>query len=141
MKSLLVDDDPTTIRLLQEVLAPYGPVQSAPNGSQAIDLFRRALDDRAPFHLVCLDVGLPDRAGNQLLGSLRWMERARRISPQRRARILMVSANSDRDLIRSVVAEGCDGYILKPVHPPSLLTRLTQLGLMDAEGPARRAPL
>lgn len=140
MNSLVVDDDPLTLRLLTALLSRFGPVVQAKTGEEATQAFRWALNERNPFQLVCLDVGLPDRAGNQVLTSLRWMERARGIQPVDRARILMVTGNSDVTMIRSVITDGCDGYLLKPVDPPALLQRVTALGLLSDEEPAPAAP-
>ena len=64
---LVVDDDPTTYRLLREVLAQEGyQVETAGGGREAVDKAGTIL-----FDVVLLDVRIPDLNGVEVLRELR----------------------------------------------------------------------
>src|ERR1700738_4267049 len=55
---LLVDDDPTVIRILSRILCDYAPLRFATSGHVALKLARESLPD-----LVILDVEMPEFSG------------------------------------------------------------------------------
>lgn len=141
MKVLAADDDPTSLALYRSLLSPFGRVDTVESGDDALDWFRQAMDRREPYDLVCLDVKMPGRTGHQVLSSIRWMERARGVRPEKRAIVLMVSGLSDRDLVLSALRDESDGYVLKPLDPAAFLERLRTLGLLsDGGGHAPPSP-
>jgi DNA-binding response OmpR family regulator len=54
MKILIVEDDFLTRHLLQSFLTPYGSFDITVNGLEAIKAFEMALDEKAPYDLICL---------------------------------------------------------------------------------------
>jgi two-component system KDP operon response regulator KdpE len=75
-----------------------------------------ALATRFEPHLVLLDVGLPDTSGVQVLRNLRrW---------NARVPVVMVTANRTPEIVRDVLAEGGNGYLLKPFEPNDLIDRV-----------------
>jgi CheY-like chemotaxis protein len=103
LKVLVVDDDPETAQGLAELVGIKGhDARVAYDGRSAI---RNVCDDN--FHLVFLDIGLPDIDGYEV---------ARRLTllGQRNLSIVALSGyDSDEDLRRSDSA-GLDGHIVKP---------------------------
>ena len=103
LQVLIVDDDPETAQGLAELLGTRGhDARVAYDGRSAIRNVRN--DD---YHLVLLDIGLPDMDGYEV---------ARRLTllGQRRLSIVALTGyDSDEDLRRSDGA-GFDDHIVKP---------------------------
>jgi CheY-like chemotaxis protein len=109
LKVLVVDDDPETAQGLAELVGIRGhDATVAYDGRSAI---RNVRDDN--FHLVFLDIGLPDIDGYEV---------ARRLTllGQRNLSIVALTGyDSDEDLRRSDGA-GLDGHIVKPCRSEQL---------------------
>ena len=60
---LLVDDDPSSVRLLASILTGLGSLRFATSGAEALRLARESVPD-----LVLLDAEMPGMSGFQLAG-------------------------------------------------------------------------
>ncbi len=129
MKSLVVEDEFLNRKVLSLLLDPYGTVDVAVSGAEAREAFRLALEEGAPYDLICLDIGLPDVDGQQLLREIREVEEARGVLPHEAARVLMVTSQGDIDNVRRAFANECDGYLVKPVDRDSFEAQLREVGL------------
>ena len=116
-KVLVVDDDPTILRLLQVNLEMEGyEVQTASDGSQALDQIRAVEPD-----LVLLDVMMPQLDGWHVC------EQVRNDPDLAHVPVVFLSAraqNSDRDRGRQA---GADAYITKPFDPLALVELIRDL--------------
>ena len=111
---LVVDDDPGFRSLVRAVLerASFG-VEEAADASEAL-----AAVERAPPHLVLLDVILPQTSGYEIYRELR--ERFGGALP-----IIFVSGERTDAYDRSVgLLLGADDYLVKPFDPGELLARV-----------------
>lgn len=64
---LVIDDEPTTRRMLQRLLERDGHfVVVAGNGLEGIDTFKNALSKQQPFDLVITDYGMPQMSGGEV---------------------------------------------------------------------------
>jgi PAS domain S-box-containing protein len=98
----IVDDDPDIVRLLERVLKADGwQVVSATGGAEA-----RRLIEETSVQLVLLDYQMPDTNGLDLL---RWIKERR---PE--AVAIMITANSDENIVIDLIRNGADDYIRKP---------------------------
>jgi len=75
MRILIVEDELTNIKILQSILAQYGDVDLAYNGNEAIDLFASSLKKEQPYDLVCLDIMMPQVSGQEVLLTIRDLEK------------------------------------------------------------------
>ncbi len=132
MKILLAEDDFVCRILLIEFLRPFGPAHVAVTGREAIHAVRMSLKAQEPYDLVCLDIGMPDGDGLTALETIRQAENTAGVARENGAKILMVSALSDRRRVLASINDGCDGFIVKPVDKARLLRELVRLGLIDA---------
>jgi two-component system copper resistance phosphate regulon response regulator CusR len=129
MRILLVEDDPDLAEVVALGLrnAAYA-VDVAAGCAEAEDLLRTT-----DFDVACLDLGLPDGDGLDLLHRL-----AATGDPglRRPRRVLVLTA---RDAVADRVAgldAGADDYLVKPFHLAELLARLRALGRRDdGDGP------
>jgi two-component system response regulator AtoC len=100
---LIVDDDPTAYRLLQEALAQEGyQVETAGSGREALDKAGTIL-----FDVVLLDVRIPDLNGIEVLRELK------PLSPE--TVVIMVTAFGSIETAIESIQEGAYDYISKPL--------------------------
>lgn len=124
-KVLVVDDDASVQRLLQQTLRGEGyEVIIATEPAEALRLWQQD----SPT-LVLLDVTLPGGDGYDLAVRIRGAEAAGKHVP-----IIMLT--SDRDVSQKVKAlrSGADDYLVKPFHPAELLARIKALIARFAPG-------
>ena len=113
-KLLVVDDDPAILKLIEQLLKPWGfrlRLLSDP------EHFWETLEQFMP-DLVILDLEMPQISGLVLCQVLRnasdWSE----------VPVLFISAYTGPEMIQQVFAAGADDYIRKPVVAPELVTRV-----------------
>lgn len=114
---LVVDDDPTSLKLLDLILNKEGyQVMTASNGLEALRKARLEAPD-----LLILDVMLPGFDGFEICHRLR-TEPATATTP-----IMMLSSKqqkSDQDAASKV---GANAFLAKPVDRTALLTKVAEL--------------
>lgn len=112
MRILLVEDDPTTSKSIEMMLANANlNVYATDLGEEGIDLAK--LYD---YDLILLDLNLPDMNGHDVLRHLR---RARVETP-----ILILSGNDDAENKIKGFGFGADDYLTKPFHREELVARI-----------------
>jgi AmiR/NasT family two-component response regulator len=107
---VVVAEDEAIIRLdIKEMLEEEGleVVGEAADGEAAIRLVREVSPD-----VVIMDIKMPGLDG---------LSAARRIVEEGRAAVVMLTAFSQRDLVRSAAEAGAMGYIVKPFQRSDLI--------------------
>jgi len=127
MKTLIVEDDPASRRLMHAYLAPLSQCDLAADGHQAIDLFTAALNRGETYDLICLDIMMPVMTGHEVLRTIRALEEEREIFPP--AKVIMTTALKDRDNIMAAFCNQCEAYLVKPIDRESLFEKLRTLGI------------
>ncbi len=130
MKTLIVEDDETSAKLMGYILAPYSTFDYARNGLEAIKLFSMALSKDEPYDLICLDIMMPEMDGHDVLKNIRDIEYGKNIFGHSGVKVIMTSALSDSDNILSAFREQCEGYIIKPVEKEQFLNTLKKIGII-----------
>lgn len=113
-KILIVEDDPTTIQLIEFLLKKndFG-VFIAHNGVEALELSKKEKAD-----LILMDVMMPKMDGIEAIERLKKDETTRDIP------IVILSAlGQEMDVMRGLQA-GASGYIVKPFSPKELLDEI-----------------
>jgi CheY-like chemotaxis protein len=115
MKSVLIADDQTSIRLLVRatIESDEYSIAEASDGSQAW----RLIQERRP-DLVLLDVQMPGLSGLEVTRAVRADAALTSI------RIILLTANSAKADVEAGLAAGADLYLTKPFSPLELLTVL-----------------
>ena len=131
LRTLIVEDDFTSRKILQAILRPFGACDVAVNGPEALDAYTAALRDRVPYELICLDINMPGMDGHAVLSAIRSMEESLGIMGLDRARVIMTTASSDRKDVATAFRSECDAYFIKPYDPEALLASLREMGLAD----------
>jgi two-component system, chemotaxis family, chemotaxis protein CheY len=132
MRSLIVEDARVSQMILEKILGAYGDCHIAKNGIEALQAFNEAIVEKRPFDLICLDMGLPDFGGVEILTKIRAVEDVRGIPTGKKVRVIAVTATSDIDMVKAVTEKG-DGYILKPITRERLVQNLVRLGLIPPD--------
>ena len=129
LKTLVVDDEPVSRRLMQIILNTFGTCAAVGSGKEAIGVFRESIETGDFFDLVTLDVSMPGIDGTKVLMIIRELERESGLDRERPAKVLMVTAHSDQRIVKTSIMAGCDGYIVKPYTKDIIVDKLKQLGL------------
>ena len=111
---LLVEDNPAGQRYLKKLLTSNGlQVEVAASATEAYHFLRSSA-----FHLVLMDLQLPDGSGLDVLRELRTWEKT---EGRARTPVIVVSAHALSEFQAAALAAGADDYISKPVRPGVLL--------------------
>lgn len=122
-KVLIVDDEPTNLRVLKQILQEHYRLSFAKNGEDAINFAEKDLPD-----LILLDVMMPGMTGFEVCSKLKSLDKTKSIP------IIFVTAlNDDTDETKGFEVGAVD-YITKPVSPAVVRARVkTHLSLVHAE--------
>jgi two-component system chemotaxis response regulator CheY len=131
MKILIAEDDFVSRTLLQEILSPLGICHVAMDGLEAMAAYKQAMEMKAPYDLICLDIMMPNLNGQEVLRQIRDIEKKRGIGGSDMSKIIMVTALDDaKNIMAALVKSSCDAYLVKPVDRNKLLAEIEKMGLL-----------
>jgi two-component system, chemotaxis family, chemotaxis protein CheY len=131
MHSLVVEDDPTSRRILKTFLSRYGECDTVVNGQEAVDSFVMAHASKRPYDLICMDIMMPVLDGQEALQVIRRREQEMQVPPGREVKVIMTSAMDDPGTVIRAFYEGeATSYILKPLSREKLVKELGVLNLL-----------
>ncbi|MEJ2199683.1 MAG: response regulator [Desulfuromonadaceae bacterium] len=113
---LVVDDEPTNLRILSEILRPICRISAATGGRDALELARSQ-----PFRLILLDVNMPDMNGFDVCRKLKSDGRTRDIP------VIFISAVTTPEGRAEGLALGGIDFIGKPINPAEVQSRVKAL--------------
>lgn len=129
LRILILEDDPVSGSLLAKYLEPYGWCDVYRDGRSAVDSFRKAIWGHK-YHLVILDIMVPEIHGREVLRLIRETEQKKGISRDERTKIIMTTALSDAGNIIESFKAACDSYLIKPIEKGKLISEIKSLGLL-----------
>ena len=130
MKVLIAEDDLVSRSFLCKLLGKYGDCDLVVDGLEALDAFLMALKDKAPYHLICLDIMMPKADGVKTLKAIRELEKQYGAAPENRVKIIMTTALAEAQLVQTAFDYGCEAYATKPIDTKKLTEVLEKLGLI-----------
>jgi two-component system chemotaxis response regulator CheY len=131
MRVLLVEDDFSSRLVLQTFLSKHGECHVAVNGKEAVDAFRSALEHGERYHLICMDIMMPELDGRQALRQIRDLEEKFGILSATGAKIIMTTAVNDVKEVGRCFHELCDSYLVKPIDLATLLGQMKSYQLVQ----------
>jgi HD-like signal output (HDOD) protein/CheY-like chemotaxis protein len=137
LKILIVDDETVSRNKLVAILEEFGECRAVADGHEAIAEVGKALEEQQPYGLITMDIGMPEMDGTEALFEIRRLEQAAPLPQATKAKIIMITAQNDRDCLITCVQAGCDDYIIKPFDPDMIIQRVLQL---NPPGLATRMP-
>lgn len=129
MRILVVEDDFISRRLLCRFLEAYGECDVAINGQEALTAVEHALQAGDHYDLICLDIMMPGKSGQETLKEVRELEKQHDPLGERPAKVIMTTALEDQENIRQAYEASADGYVVKPIEKKKFLAKLEELGL------------
>lgn len=116
MSILIVDDMKSmrlTMRKMLQTLKIGGSIKLADNGKEGLEILHRSKCD-----LAIVDWNMPVMNGVEMLETIRNDKLLRDLQ------VIMVTAESERDIVTEVAETEVDGYLLKPLTLTSLDTKI-----------------
>ncbi len=110
---LIVDDSPTNVTILAEVLKNLYRIKVASNGMDALEIAHRELPD-----LILLDVMMPGMDGHEVCRQLKRSTRTRNIT------VIFITAKNTSDDEEEGLNLGAVDYIIKPFVIPIVKARI-----------------
>jgi two-component system, chemotaxis family, chemotaxis protein CheY len=133
IKILVVEDDKASRIYFQKVLSKYGQCEIISDGTQFFEKVMSAKGSRLNYDLFFVDIMLPRYNGIQILKALRDIEYKMGVKKEDRAKVIMVSALSDRQSINECFDYGCDEYIIKPFEIKDITNVLKKFKISKVE--------
>ena len=117
MKILIVDDNPTNLKLASEVLACEGyVVEGAEDAERAQEMLRHSVPD-----LILMDIALPGMDGLTLARLLKGDPAYQHV------RIVALTAFAMKGDDQKAREAGCDAYITKPIDTRKLPVQVAEI--------------
>lgn len=122
MNILIVEDDRSGSTMLEQILSPYGRCTTCDDGVKAVAACMKAWDEGSHYHIICMDILMPNMDGKEALSKIREQERTRGIEENRRAKVIMITALDDSQTIMdSFYKAGATTYVVKPITKRKVL--------------------
>ena len=130
MRTLIVEDDFASRLFVQKVLSVYGEVHVAIDGHEAVEAFRIALEENAPYDLVCMDLQMPGMDGHEAIERIKGLEREANVPYDHEVKTIIITAFGDLKNVASGFSKGADAYLVKPLQKDQLLKEIQKLSLV-----------
>jgi len=128
MRVLIVEDDPISGRILQNILSAYGNCDIAVDGKAALSAFRRSLEEVSPYNLICMDIMMPELSGQEALQRIREMEDQAGVQAANAVKVVMTTALSEtRDASDALFRGGACAYFVKPIQIDNFIDELKRI--------------
>ncbi len=131
MRILIADDEITNSQLIKSILSPHGECKIVTNGEQAVNAFKKSINEDKPYDLICLDIIMPKLDGQNALKIIRTIEEKLGISEDKRVKVIMITSLSDQTNIIKAISQGkANHYIVKPIKRKTLIQEIKKIGLI-----------
>jgi DNA-binding response OmpR family regulator len=115
---LIVDDDPVALHFVKTILVNEGyQVNLAKDGREALQKLKEE-----PFDIIISDVNMPAGiSGFDLAETIRDQNRLKKVS------IIFLTGRREKEDVHRALKSGIDDYLVKPVDPNLLLSKVQNL--------------
>ncbi|MFD2611813.1 SpoIIE family protein phosphatase [Paenibacillus gansuensis] len=121
MSIMIIDDNPTNLIIIKEILkkAGYRKLMAASSAKAMFELLETSEGKgEEPVHLILLDIMMPDMDGIEACRKLQLSEKHRNIP------VIMVTALGDSNKLAEALDAGAIDYVTKPINRVELLARI-----------------
>ena len=130
MRILLAEDDMISRKVIAKLLGQYGECDITVDGMEALDAFLLAFKENNPYDLICLDIMMPKVDGVRVLKAIRTLEQQQNVLPEKRSKVIMTTALSDKEYVDKAFEIGCEAYATKPLDTDKLKEVMKKLELI-----------
>ncbi len=127
MNILIVEDDFVSQKFMAKFLSKYGNCHIAADGEKAVAMYKKSIEEKRPYDLICMDILMPKLDGYQTLELIRKYEEEQGVSGQDAVKVIMTSGMDASTNATKAFELGCVAYTSKPidiVHFDNLLQTL-----------------
>lgn len=119
-KVVIVDDDRFIREILNLILRQqeFDIIGSADDGERGLKMIQRYNPE-----LVFLDINMPGMDGMEVLAKVR--------ADHPDTQVIMISGAATVDKVKSAIAAGAVGFVVKPFSPEAVLTTLQRAKIVD----------
>lgn len=115
---LVVDDAIFTRKLLSDILKKEGhEIVEAEDAVEAVKKFKEFKPD-----LVTMDIIMPEKEGMDGIGAVKAL-----IKADPNAKIIMVSAMGQQEMIVDAIQSGAKDFVVKPFQPSNVISAINKL--------------
>ena len=115
-KILIIEDNPTNLKLISDILVAHGyEILQSITGGEGLEISMKNYGD---IGLILLDLKLPDIDGIEVIRGLKKSEKTRDIP------VLVVSAHAMESDIKATKLAGCADYVTKPLNVREFLEKV-----------------
>ena len=133
MKILIAEDDIISRRFLLKFLSQYGECDVVVDGMEALDAYLISVKEAETYDVICLDIMMPKVDGIKVLKAIRDFEKQRGIMPDKKVKIIMITALADTEHVNKAVELGCEVYATKPIDTDKLIGVMKDLDIIKKE--------
>jgi two-component system chemotaxis response regulator CheY len=132
MKCLIVEDDPTSSLVMEQMISLHGTFDVVVDGKAALVMFRQAHENKSPYDLILMDIMLPETNGLLATLAIRELETLMKIPLAQRVKVIMTTALDDpRTVMKSLYESDANSYLIKPIRLQKLEDVLRTLKLIQ----------
>jgi len=130
LKALVIDDDIVCRERLKMLLQDFFDCTFACNGREGLLMYKKSLQEGAPYQLITLDINMPEMNGHETLEAVRKLEEQHGIQGLDVVKVIMTTSESSSNHVFAAFREGCEAYVVKADMGGKLLDAVVQLGLL-----------
>ena len=127
MRTLIVDDDFISRKLMLKYLRSYCECDVAVSGDEARTAFQLAWNEKSPYELIFLDIVIPGQNGLEVLKYIREYEVEKNVAEP--VKIVMISGLDDQNQVKYAYKNNCDSYLIKPINHDKVLSASKNAGV------------
>jgi two-component system chemotaxis response regulator CheY len=131
MRSLIVEDDFTSRKILQAYLSVYGQCHISTTGTEGVEAFKLAWEESRPYDLICMDIMMPELNGQDALRMIRGVENDMGLGEDQKAKVIMTTAlSASKEVVEAFYKGGASAYFVKPLDRAKIVEELKLLHLI-----------
>lgn len=130
MRILIAEDDMASRKFLSKFLSQYGECDVVVDGMEALDAYLISIKEKEPYDVICLDIMMPKVDGVKVLKAIRDFEKQRGVLPEKKVKIIMITALADTEFVHKAFEIGCEAYAAKPIDTNKLIEVMRKLELI-----------
>ena len=129
MNILIAEDDVVSRKMMIKILSDFGDCDFVVNGMEAIDAYLLAQKENKIYDLIFLDIMMPKIDGIKALKTIRELEKQNHV--MKKAKIIMITALNEKDVVEDAYKKGADAYATKPLDINKLIELIKQFKIID----------
>lgn len=129
LRILVIDDEFAALTKMKLMLAPYGDVELAKSGNQALQLIKKSLLNNVYYDLITIDIELPDMNGLEILENIINYEKNYSVMAVK----IIITSSGTPENVSNAIERNCNDFMTKPVKKVVLHQKLIKFGLVKED--------